>query len=279
MIDLAAFETWLKTRKGRNNRPFPTTTVGAYVKAARAIAERGEGAARHSVLLGAARQLQLWPDCPKEYAPLLEKIRSEGAAPPKRTFKAKSIPEKSWLRYVRALEGFAAKDASAAVLLVLADTGLRIGDVLRIPVAELRNGKRTGRLDLTVKGRKERIVQWDGAENAWETLLSHATRPSAQIVAHLVVPGSSPIAGESAYKACAKTMATIGAQIDPAERWHLHRMRRTVLVRALDETGNISAVAQLALHESILTTQRYLDEVRSKETAALSRKLITKRRG
>ncbi len=280
-LDLNAFRAWLATRKGRKGRGFPETTVTAYVRAASAIERDGVGATRHSVLLGAARQLQAWPGTPDELRPVLEALRAEGAATHGRSKPARSIPDGSWLAFTTALEGLSEADSGCAVLRVLSDTGLRIGDVLRLPLVELRVGERSGRLDLTVKGGKERILHWAGAPEAWGALAAHARAArgrGAVTVAHLVSPGSSPLAGDTAYKACARRMALIGREIDSEERWHLHRIRRTVLVRALEETHDIAAVQELGGHDSITTTARYLDEGRAKETAELQRKLTANRR-
>lgn len=279
-LDIEAFKAWLRTGRGRGGRPVPETTVGAYARAAASIAREGDGARRYATLLGAARKLLEWPGTPPTFRPVLERLRAEGPASHGRAKPARSVPDATWRRFCRAVEKGSADDPAVAVLRVLADTGLRIGDVLRIPVAELRAGARTGRLDLTVKGGRERILHWDGAPGAWEALLEHAkTARGATIVAHVVRGGSDPTASGAAYKACSRAMKELGASVDPEERWHLHRMRRTVLVQALEETHDIVAVQELGGHESIVTTQRYLDEVRAKETAELQRKLTAKRRG
>ena len=279
VIDLEGFRAWLGTQKGRHGAPLPATTIGTYTRSAAMIARDGVRARRNAALLGAARQLLAWPDCPDELRSVLEALRAEGLATSGRSKPARSIPDEAWRAFTRKLEARASADAATAVLYVLADTGLRIGDVLRLELTELRSGARTGRLDLTVKGGRERILRWDGAESAWNALLEHAKRArSATIVAHLVSPGSDPSAGAAAYKACARTMAAIGAEVDPEERWHPHRMRRTVLVTALRETHDIVAVQKLGDHGSITTTQRYLDEVDAEETAELQRKLTANRR-
>lgn len=278
-LDLEAFRSWLSERRGRHGRALPVTTINVYVRAAAAIARDGSKATRYGSLLGAARQLQQWPACPKGLAPVLEELRAAGPATHGRAKPARSIPEKTWGRFTRALDEGAASSPAVAVLKVLADTGLRIGDVLRVPLAELRAGSRGGRMDLTVKGHKERIIHWDGAPEAWGALLEHAGKAQgARTIAEVVSPGSTPHAGGAAYKACARAMAAVGEKIDPDERWHLHRMRRTVLVQALEETGDLAAVQQLGGHDHVATTARYLDEVRAKETAELQRKLAARRK-
>lgn len=276
MID--DFKRWLESRPGRGGRNLPSTTIDVYVRAASSILKEGASAKRYGSLLGAARQLQLWPGCPESLKPVLEELRAAGPTHG-RAKPARSVPASTWTKFTAELDKRASTSPALAVLKVLADTGLRIGDVLRIPTSELRSGAKSNRMDLTVKGHKERVVNWDGAPDAWNALLEHAKKSKGKIIAEVVSEGSSANAGSAAYKACARAMSALGSEIDPDERWHLHRMRRTVLVNALEETGDIAAVQQLGGHTNIQTTARYLDEVRAKETAELQRKLLKKRKG
>ena len=164
-------------------------------------------------------------------------------------------------------------DPACAVLSVLYTTGLRVGDVLGISRGQLHEGRRTGTLRVTTKGGETRILPWAGAPDEWDALTACfvGLSPDLRTVADLLTrhPGSSALPGAAAYQRCNRRLKQLAADVQLDGRIHLHRLRRTVAVRALIQTKDIVAVQQLLGHRSIGTTTKYVDEARPEAVATL----------
>lgn len=165
-------------------------------------------------------------------------------------------------------------DPEAHVLLVIAATGLRIGDVLGIEVRALRHAvKHRSTLELVQKGGGKRQLAVTGVYEVWERLSLQITDGST--VAEWICPTSAwgSKGGGGAYQRCNRYLRSLAGELQLEGRPHLHRMRRTVATRAIRKTRDIHLVSQLLGHKQIGTTQGYTDELRSEEVSSLHAEL------
>lgn len=195
----------------------------------------------------------------------LERKRRQQA---RRARKEPSYPDADWRALHRELSR--AGDVRARVLLVLMETGLRAQDVLAISRARLDGGLRAGTVRIVVKGGDERHLP-TGATKQWAKLAEAWRGSGAPTVAALIAVGNdtSPIAGHTPYKQLRARLVEAHDKLELTGRPHLHRLRRTVLVQAARQTGDIELVRQLAGHRSYTTTQTYVDEARPEAVGAL----------
>ncbi len=165
-------------------------------------------------------------------------------------------------------------EPEAAVLLVIAATGLRIGDVLGIEVRALKHAvKHKSVLELVQKGGRKRQLSVEGVYDVWERL--SVTITDGSTVAEWICPtsGWGSKGGGGAYQRCNRYLRSLAAELQIEGRPHLHRMRRTVATRALNKTHDIHLVSQLMGHKQITTTQQYTDELRAGEVSNLHAEL------
>jgi integrase len=282
MIDFDAFGQWL-TEQG-----YQPTTITSSLRDARHLCGRlEEGGELHPRLrtvafrishflketagpgLGGAERLSEALGQLQAESPVGRLKRRRG----RRQRVARSLSDPDW----RTLCGTIRADESpeARVLDVMASTGLRVGDVLRLSRRRLGEGLRTGRVLMIVKGGDERELHVAGAPDAWTGLGEAFEGTGAPTVARLVSPegNGDPEAGGAAYKRLARKLHELTAEAGIAERVNLHRLRRTVGVQALRLTEDVPAVAQLLGHRSTATTMGYLDEARPERVAELQRKV------
>lgn len=212
---------------------------------------------------------------PLAQAPALDPRQRRLAGRRRRKASATSLADSEWQRLLHEIE----QDPSpeAAVLDVLASTGLRIGDVLPVARERLRAAMETRRLRLVTKGGDERTVDLDGAPDAWARLWAAWSAPGAgrATLALLVAPsgdGSTDSHG-GAYAAVARKLRVLATRAGLTGRVHPHRLRRTVGVQALRVTEDTVAVQQLLGHRAHQTTLGYLDEARPERVAQLQREI------
>lgn len=170
-----------------------------------------------------------------------------------------------------------ATEPADRVLRVIASTGLRIGDVLRVPTDVLAVGLEKGErglLDLEKKGGASITMPIEGAREAWQDLYDSLAEDEADTVAAWLVDNPSPEAGDPAYKHVYRHFRRVAAELGVSGRVHPHRLRRTMAVRALKATDrDLVTVAQMMGHSTITTTQRYVDELDADRVASVQRKV------
>jgi integrase/recombinase XerC len=171
------------------------------------------------------------------------------------------------------------KDVSpeGRVLQVILDTGLRVGDVLRLPRIDIKRGLRSGVLRAVTKGDVITQIPIAGATEAWQRLYDEMK--GHRTVAQWVCPDGdgSARAGDCAYQRVNRHLKGLGEKLGLEGRVHLHRIRRTFAVAALRHTEDVVAVQQALGHRSLQATQQYLDELRVDDVADLQ-KAIRKNR-
>ena len=211
---------------------------------------------------------------------VLEQLGYEPVAPVLGARESRKLPRRSFTDddWYALLQALGADDCrEAAVLRVMAVTGLRVGDVLAIPWTHIDEGLRSGLVTLERKGGRYIDVPTSGSEPEWASL--HADMETAgyqrDIVASYVRDESraSPLAGEAAYQRVNRHLKAHGAELGLPAPVHLHRMRRTIAVQALRTTHDMTQVQQLLGHRSLSSTERYVDEVRTDAVGRLQKKL------
>lgn len=202
-----------------------------------------------------------------------------GEAPRGRAMVAKRIPEAEWQQLVSALEDDK-RSREATVLLVIASLGLRIGDMLRMRRRDLVAANETGILKLEIKGGQTLEIPLGGVPEVWTRLTKQFRVGPDDNLASWVSEGVSddPEAGAAAYKRCSRYLQAMGKRLGLSGRVHLHRLRRTVAVKALGLTRDVHAVQQLLGHRSLSSTLAYVDEIRKDEVEQLQQQLRGVRR-
>lgn len=192
----------------------------------------------------------------------------------KRKQTAMSFSNAEWRKLVSALEQDR-QTPEAIVLLVMTVTGHRIADILRIRRRDVDEAKRTRILTLEVKGGHPIKLAIDGAPDVWALLSRKFHARADENIAYWVSSGvnADPEAGAAAYKRCARFLKKLCKKLNIQSRVHLHRLRRTVAINALNMTGDLHAVQNLLGHHSLSSTLQYVDEFRTDSVADLQRKL------
>lgn len=169
-------------------------------------------------------------------------------------------------------------DPESRVLYLTFATGYRIGDVLGIERVRLVRALRSGVLQIEIKTGRTLEVPVSGLRDVWEQLLG-AWPAEHPTLASWVCPRSKfgALAGRGAYQAVRRHFQKIARELDIDSRVHLHRIRRTVGVRALRASRDIHLVSQLLGHKTIAATETYVDELRRDDVAAMQQKLRRQR--
>jgi len=197
-----------------------------------------------------------------------------------RKLTAESFPEEAYREILHTSSR--SRDPEGAVVFVIAATGLRIGDVLRLPVAHLATALKgtsdgtRGILPLERKGGTWQQIPIVGALDAWTHLYREASADDHSNIASFVTDGDSDSAlpGDNAYARVHRWFKRLGKDLNLPGRVHLHRLRRTVAVRGLAATdGDLIAVGQMLGHSTIASTQRYVDEINVGKVAQLQQKI------
>lgn len=190
----------------------------------------------------------------------------------KRLHIALSLPDAAFDALVARLDAAPSTDRCGVALRVIARTGLRVSDLMRVRTEELASAmKRTdGLMRIVVKGRKDVIVSVQGgAEKAWRELHAQTTpRVWDTIAAWLVQEADADTeAGGAAYERLDRYLKMVGSEIAAEERWHIHRLRRTIAMRLIAAGAPIELVRDVLNHSDTRVTKAYTDEKRARAAA------------
>jgi integrase len=218
---------------------------------------------------GDAREEAKLPELPlpRPVPPAAVQRGGRRAREPKRLREATAMPSEGYRAFLDAI----AKDdrPAARVVEIMARTGLRVADVLRVKLDALRTALAAGEkgtLPILVKGEKPALVEVRPALDAWRRAYASAWQ-GAETLADAVTgrSGSDPEAQGAAYERCRRTMKRHGLAAGVDGRLHLHRLRRTVGAELLNQGASLEEVQQVLIHDSIKTTEQwYTDEYRAK---------------
>jgi integrase len=196
--------------------------------------------------------------------------RFGGRAPAKKAREARSFADPDWDRLLARL----GSTPPELVLRLMAATGLRVGDALRLDRATLLAAQSSGEVLLRLKGGVEVRQRLDGAPEEWAALWGAFRTSGAPDVSRWVSPRSTSTGGASgAYQAVRRTLQRVCADAGIAEDAWTHRIRRTVGVRAYRVTEDMLAVRDLLGHRRAVTTETYLSEARPDRIADLQQKI------
>jgi len=196
--------------------------------------------------------------------------RFGGRAPRKKGREARSFSDDDWARLLARL-GNTPPDL---VLRLMAATGLRVGDVLRLDRATLLDAQGSGEVLLRLKGGVEVRQRVDGAPEEWAALWRAFSASRAPDVIRWVSPRCKSTSGASGgYQVIRRAFARACADAGITEATWTHRIRRTVGVRAYRVTEDVLAVRDLLGHRRAVTTETYLSEARPDRVAALQQKI------
>lgn len=270
------------------------STLKAVRQLARALEARTDVYALPARLKPLLQRFVDWAGCPAALGELQSAARAVvTAAKPeprrslhkraRRQVEARSFEDGEWLELVAVLQATALDDnapghVEALALWILGETGLRVGDLLRLrrsAVCMAGGVRARERIELEVKGGKTRTLLRAGAPEAWDRLAQvwprvggrNDPRPNvASVVTDSVDEDAS--SWGAAYKRLERAAKAYGLRAKVSGRVNLHRFRRTVGVQALRVTkGDVRAVQELLGHESYHTTLGYLDEAQPDRVA------------
>jgi len=276
---VGTFESWLEVRNYR-----PSTQRKTLADVSQLVRHAAAGTTPPGRLRPAAKRLLTWAEesgaqldadvhaTAEALTVARPRVRALGGHLGRvRKRKAESWSDAEWAQLVPRLASGADVDPRDATLYVLALTALRVGDVLRLGLPDVRRALTSGRLHVEAKGGAERILDVEGARPAWESLAMACRRPT---VAEAIAPATdaNPEADGAAYAAVSRRLRHHARACGLEGRAHLHRLRRTVAVQALRVSGgDVEAVRRLLGHASAQTTRMYLDEAMPERDAELTR--------
>lgn len=191
----------------------------------------------------------------------------------RRKLEARSFNEADWIALWDATAH--SDDPRDQVLWAMMTTGLRIGDVLAIPYTRILRAvkMREPVLPVEVKGGVLRQLPL-GVLGPWVAFARGMRKAKADNVAAYVADGdTNAIAAGAAYFRVTRRFKAHKKKLGLEGRAHSHRIRRTIAIKALNETDNMIAVQQMLGHTSMNSTAKYVDEANLQRTAKLQRKL------
>ena len=141
-----------------------------------------------------------------------------------------------------------------ALVVLMLNTGLRVGEVVRLRLADLERNGRTWWVRVHGKGRKERRVPLNAAaRKGLERWL--AVREARGVSAETLFVGQRghPLDASAIRRIVADLARRAGVQATP------HTLRHTFAKRLIDAGVSLEKVAALLGHENLNTTRIYLE--------------------
>jgi site-specific recombinase XerD len=141
-----------------------------------------------------------------------------------------------------------------AMLLFLLDSGTRVGEMLKLKLADLNLEQ--GRAKVMGKGAKERYVYFGKATKRilWRYISLARPEPMPNVENLFLTFDGRPVAQRQFSHMLSKLGETAGVN-----KVHPHRFRRTAAVQFLRNGGNIFALQKLLGHESLEMVRRYVE--------------------
>lgn len=148
---------------------------------------------------------------------------------------------------------------NAAVITLLADAGLREGEVVHLRVSDVLLGERKGRVVVTdAKGNKDRSVPLDKDSvdvlKGWLAVRPSTALRSAQDLGDALFVGKR---GDKLQERGIQKLVAGIAQDAGIEHVTPHQLRHTAAYRWMKGGANLNEVAELLGHSSIEVTRRY----------------------
>jgi len=192
----------------------------------------------------------------------------------------KRIDDALWTKLVlavRAREGLAYR-----VLDVMAETGLRVNDVLQVHPVDVRRAlDEDTTIPVVQKGGEQIALLNDIGRAAWERLVAETRAlgcKSSTTLAQLVSPRSEHAVGgpNGPYQKVRRTLRALCRELGVSERVWTHRFRHTFATRLANATGNVRLVAGALNHSGLGTVGTYVGSVPPAQIAAAVKEISVK---
>jgi len=145
------------------------------------------------------------------------------------------------------------------ILLLLLDTGIRLGELVRLRVADMH--LEDGYVQVYGKGSKERLVPVGNAvrKALWRYLAQYRPEPAHPGVQNVfLAPGGQPLKGESVYRMISRR----GQEAEiKGVRCSPHTLRHTFAVSFLRNGGDVFSLQRILGHTSLVVTRMYCNLV------------------
>jgi site-specific recombinase XerD len=141
-----------------------------------------------------------------------------------------------------------------AMLLLLLDSGARVGEMLRLKMADI--DLEQGRAKVMGKGAKERYIYFGKATKRvlWRYISLARPEPAPNVENLFLTFDGRPLPQRQFAHLLNKL-----AKVAGVKKVHPHRFRRTAAVQFLRNGGNIFALQKLLGHESLEMVRRYVE--------------------
>lgn len=140
------------------------------------------------------------------------------------------------------------------LLILMYGFGLRVGEAVGLTLAQARTARATGKLTLTGKGNKQRVVpvppELQSALNQY--LVSQNARTDSELL--LVGSNKAALSPRTAQLLLKKLRGELGLPV----RTTPHALRHSFATHLLQNGADLRVVQELLGHASLSTTQRYL---------------------
>jgi site-specific recombinase XerD len=140
-----------------------------------------------------------------------------------------------------------------ALFLLLLDTGMRLGEVARLSLADGQEATQRGMLRVFGKGSRERYVPVGRAARSALRRYLDLSRPEGQTQALFLTWDGQPLAPEGIRQVVRRVAARAGVR-----RVHPHKLRHTAAVTFLRCGGDAFALQRILGHSSLTMTRNYV---------------------
>lgn len=264
MIDREAFRSFLRAHYAPTTARKYHTDVCAYLDDPSVATREGLTQARRRDYVYAWQALEYYADRAGvglgDIDPPPKPAKLRGGRKLRQSAKRKKInralTRDEWVRIWRELDPTNAADV---VLRLQMQTALRVGDILRVTNAALREGlaDAAGTVRTAVKSGKEVLFPLRAGYADWTIAHNGMRAAGAADIAAWVSPGSDD-SQNAAYHACLRRMKGVGERAGISEPHTTHRLRRSLSTFLREGGASSEQVRQVLDHEDLKTTNLYM---------------------
>jgi len=147
----------------------------------------------------------------------------------------------------------AAGSRDLAILLLLLDTGMRLGELAGLSVAEGERALRDGMLNVFGKGARERLVPVGATAQSALRRYVHLHRPETSSQVLFVSFWGQPLTAEGIRQVVRRVATRAGVA-----GVHPHRLRHTAAVTFLRAGGDVFTLQRILGHSTLAMTRNYV---------------------
>jgi len=177
---------------------------------------------------------------------------------------------------IQALEDAAQTERDKLIVRLLADTGLRLGELVGLRTTDVVMRGRQAYLHVRGKGESDRLVAIPGLQHRVERFMQHG-RPKDSLSDHLFL--ASRRRGSSGYEALTtrgvhQLIRTLAQKVQLGKRVYPHLLRHSFATRALAEGMNPIQLANILGHRSLVMIQNVYAHLSPSDSYAAMEKLL-----